>query len=519
MAEIKFLKTSGGRVANHDPTNDSAQIKSLGVGTASPTAGLALAASTPTASGQIGMGADGRPVIYVGGVAQPVAHTADGVTAIQVTQNGHGFSTGNAVYYTGSAWAKAKADSATTLGIGIVVVIDSATFTVYFAGQITGLSGLTAGQYYFVSDATAGAITTTEPTATTSYSNPILFALSATAGILPPYRPSQVGPVQGNSAYTTTTAQFTQPAVNSNVQISVTNALWMVAAQVIYVAGGGYYSVVSVDSGTLATIQNLGYPGNLAPGQSVPNGSGVSPAGVRGAAGQGGGNAWSTLYDVDFTAQANQTFNQPTVTIDGKTWTVTQNANLGGSIVNGTGMVLTPVVQSNVNSGLMIKLSDLVGSFDGTALRVRARMSRSGGINGFSTNYSLMVLQWDGNMSFSNNLRTAFGHESENNSLRVEYFPYGSDWQTNAQTNDNTDDVMMMVYTGGTTNSLYSGVYSAGWPAQSAMRRRGIDAGLAPMFSYNPPTALVDAAIGFFMYNGAAPSFTETITRLMIEGM
>ena len=39
---------------------------------------------------------------------------------------------------------------------------------------------------------TAGLLTSTPPTATTSFSNPILFALTATTGIVLPFRPSEI---------------------------------------------------------------------------------------------------------------------------------------------------------------------------------------------------------------------------------------------------------------------------------------------------------------------------------------
>ena len=118
---------------------------------------------------------------------------AQNSTSIAVVQSSHGFSVGNAVYYTGSAWAKAIANASTSLGLGIVsAVADANNCTIQFNGPITGLSGLTSGQYYFVSDSSAGALTTTEPTASGSYSNPILFATSTTTGVVLPFRPKTV---------------------------------------------------------------------------------------------------------------------------------------------------------------------------------------------------------------------------------------------------------------------------------------------------------------------------------------
>jgi len=65
----------------------------------------------------------------------------------------------------------------------------------YTEGEITGGSGLTAGEYYFVSDSVAGQLTTTEPTASTSYSNPLMQATSLTTAVMGQFRPSQIAPL------------------------------------------------------------------------------------------------------------------------------------------------------------------------------------------------------------------------------------------------------------------------------------------------------------------------------------
>lgn len=108
-----------------------------------------------------------------------------------VTQSSHGFSVSDVLYFDGTSYAKAQADDSTTLGLFLVSsVTDTNNFTVTLSGKVTGLSSLTAGEYYFLSNTTAGALTTTTPT--TGYNNPILFAISATEGIILPYRPFEV---------------------------------------------------------------------------------------------------------------------------------------------------------------------------------------------------------------------------------------------------------------------------------------------------------------------------------------
>ena len=113
-----------------------------------------------------------------------------GPSSIPVTQNSHGFLTGQSVYYNGTDWVLAESNSSDTLGIGIVSVIDDNNFNVYQIGRITGLTGFTGGEYYFVSDTVPGALTATAPTSPTAYSNPILLAMGADNGLVLPYRPS-----------------------------------------------------------------------------------------------------------------------------------------------------------------------------------------------------------------------------------------------------------------------------------------------------------------------------------------
>jgi hypothetical protein len=120
--------------------------------------------------------------------------TSPAPTTLAVHQVAHGFSVGQAVYNNGTVWVLAESNAIGTLGIGLVIIVGGPDdFTVAFEGYATGLSGLTAGQYYFVSDATPGALTVTEPVSTTSFSNPLLFAITTTTGAILPFRPSTIG--------------------------------------------------------------------------------------------------------------------------------------------------------------------------------------------------------------------------------------------------------------------------------------------------------------------------------------
>ena len=94
------------------------------------------------------------------------------------------------IRHNGSAWVKAQADSASTLALGVVTAAaDANTFTVAQSGRFELSShGLTAGQWYYLSADTAGALTATEPT----ISQPLVYVEDANNVFVFPYRPTQL---------------------------------------------------------------------------------------------------------------------------------------------------------------------------------------------------------------------------------------------------------------------------------------------------------------------------------------
>ena len=118
-----------------------------------------------------------------------------GGTTDRVTQASHGFVIGDVLYMNGSVYAKALADAANTAEVvGMVSrIIDASTFELTLSGEVAGLSGLTPGENYFLSAATAGAITATEPSVVGQVSLPIGVASSATSLYVAPKRGVVVG--------------------------------------------------------------------------------------------------------------------------------------------------------------------------------------------------------------------------------------------------------------------------------------------------------------------------------------
>lgn len=119
-----------------------------------------------------------------GAVGATGATGPGGGASKDLTQTTHGFAVGDIVKYTGSAYAKAQADSAANAEVvGIVTAVaDANNFTLTQLGFVSGLTGLTAGSVYFLSPTSAGALTATEPSTNGQISKPLLVAVSTTTG-------------------------------------------------------------------------------------------------------------------------------------------------------------------------------------------------------------------------------------------------------------------------------------------------------------------------------------------------
>jgi len=129
-----------------------------------------------------------------------------GGSANDVSQIGHSFLLGDVLRYDSgtSLYVKAKADTTDNAEvIGIVSnVLNANSFTLLNCGYVTGLAGLVAGSTYFLSDATAGLLTLTEPITEDHVSKPLLIAESATTGYFFNMRGAIVG--GGSTTYTKT---------------------------------------------------------------------------------------------------------------------------------------------------------------------------------------------------------------------------------------------------------------------------------------------------------------------------
>ena len=121
------------------------------------------------------------------GVKWAAASGGTGSTVTKaVNQASHGLAAGNLVYHNGTGFVKAQADTAAKAEVvGIVLSsADGDNFVLLMNGEMTGLSGLTAGTVYFLSPSSAGAATSTEPSTAGQISKPVYVALSTTTARL-----------------------------------------------------------------------------------------------------------------------------------------------------------------------------------------------------------------------------------------------------------------------------------------------------------------------------------------------
>jgi hypothetical protein len=118
-----------------------------------------------------------------------LASKASTGSSYDVNQVAHGFAVGDVLRLSGATYVKAQADSVANAEVVGVVSATSGSddFTIQVGGRLEGLSTLTAGEDYYLDPATAGAVTTTKPTAIGDIIKPIYIADTTTSAVLTPY--------------------------------------------------------------------------------------------------------------------------------------------------------------------------------------------------------------------------------------------------------------------------------------------------------------------------------------------
>ena len=182
-----------------------------------------------------------------------------------VVQDAHGFLAGDVLYMNGSTYAKAVASAANTAEVVGVVgrFISVDQFELTLSGEVSGLTGLVAGEVYFLSAATAGALTVTEPTVVGHVSLPVGVASSTTSMYVAPKRGVVVGatnartqiPLGGSTSTSVTTtvqnvAAYEAGELSGWIAISATTPLkFYVTAQFSKNGAGTNYNISYQTSG------------------------------------------------------------------------------------------------------------------------------------------------------------------------------------------------------------------------------------------------------------------------------
>lgn len=165
--------------------------------------------------------------------------------------------------------------------------------------------------------------------------------------------------IDGKNIWTLTTANYTQPNIGANVQISTDSTLQFSnqgfgVGQKIFIEDGGYYDVVSIDSLTQMTIQNLGYTGNAIPTLVIGSGAKVSPGGVKGVDGSAGADGTAVLSadhttstSVGFSAQVLKTYTVAADTLNENGDALVVRSRITVSSPNGTFKLPKIIVDGN----------------------------------------------------------------------------------------------------------------------------------------------------------------------------
>ena len=326
LAGMVVYHQNGGyyRVASQNPT--SLTLKNLGYNNPPPnstiiqTGAIIVAAGEPGTQGTTGAtgvqgiqgpvgltgetgedGKDGVP-LYGGGGPNGCHTSRCGSDArnlgVRVCKENHGFKVGDILRLSIDLTEEFILADATTfetsVALGIVqCIIDKDSFVLVTNGRVEFIDGnyptwapdgLYQGQIYYLSD-TPGELSIVPGTIVKA----IFVGYEETIGFFNTYSAGggSAGPA-GLNAFTITTFNFTQPAVNATTTISVQNTQWMQPGQPIYIASAGYYEVVVAPTLQTVDIKNLGYTGNATPGSIILSGSGVSPSGRIGLQGSAG---------------------------------------------------------------------------------------------------------------------------------------------------------------------------------------------------------------------------------------
>lgn len=337
----------------------------------------------------------------------------------------------------------------------------------------------------------------------------------------------------GINAFTTTTSNFTQPSVGSNVTVAVVATAWMSQGQTVYASTGGYYAVASIASGVSVTITNLGYTGNALPGATISSGATISAAGQQGATG------WTVGYNVNFASLTTQNLisggDGPKTLSDGSIWTATGTGNTSTfGITNGTGLVITKNSTSDVFSYFNAYLTNLVSGINPYEqdVEIWCRATTSGLTTANSGSQFAFEMRDNSSTNPASgayaNQRMAISILSTSSSTPTkEVFVVqnnGSGGSVNAINVDSpTHDVFMARARGPALWDAYTGTFGSAFPAEDTLSHEAsvhwVSSPSGSYYTTFTASVLKGANLGLQMLIGSTTVATPsvTITNLMVR--
>lgn len=245
-------------------------------------------------------------------------------------------------------------------------------------------------------------------------------------------------------------------------------------------------------------------------------------------------SGWITAMDLDFTAQSNQTLSPDRTSanpyiIGGFPFFKSNSANevTATVLTNGTGIVMTPTAggtdyfSGTINLPLIrIFLSSIISNFSyGMPLRLWAHNSTNNAAAQFDA--ATLTLESAGVSSVNYNyaFKRGFNNNNANGYITTMNINSSNQGQQNEQA-FTTDNVMVMEIPRGLPSvefRTYTGLYSNGWPAASALNPHTIY-----ILGTQNPTTSIGAASNWSMSLGAervnsATAFVATWAHLRVD--
>ena len=234
-------------------------------------------------------------------------------TTVSITYS-NSFTAGQAIYRITGGYALGQANSVSAADIlGVVTSSTGTAFTYVANGYATGFTGLVDAANYYLSETTAGALTTNPPSAVGMVIKPVLIAIGSTAAQIVEYPGAQVQPAGSNSGYSgfsglkgSTGAQGAQGTAGTNgIQGAQGASGYSGFSGAFAGTGVSGYGAMFTGTNSLSTNSFFFSGGNVGLGTTSPS----YPLMMQKNSTSGTRNVLAQFYDGNFYPSGNPTIN------------------------------------------------------------------------------------------------------------------------------------------------------------------------------------------------------------------